>query len=138
MTRHRVLLVRPWETARTGSGCCGGGTGGVCVEGWHDDPEARRERAARQPLGAVYRAVRASLPSDVALEIVDPQNTLFLLPAIVTDARRHGLGWRAALRELARGWASSSIIVNGRLVSRGELPTPDHARRLVQRALQAP
>lgn len=137
MSTHRVLLVRPWDSARTGSGCCGGGAGGICVEGWHEDPEVVRDRASRQPLGEVYRAVRSGLPDDVAVEIVDPQNTLFLLPAIARDARAHGHGWWAALREVVRGPGYAAIIVDGRVVSHGDLPAPDQALRLVRRALGA-
>jgi hypothetical protein len=135
MSTHRVLLVRPWDTARVGSGCCSGATGGLCVEGWHEDPEAARDRASRQPLGEVYRALRASLPGDVAVEIVDAQNTVFLLPAILRDARRHGLPWPEALRQMVRGHASAAIIVDGRMVSRSRLPTPERAVRIVQEAL---
>jgi hypothetical protein len=135
VTGHRVLLVRPWDTARVGSGCCGGATGGICVEGWHEDPETVRDRASRQPWGALYRAVRAGLPDTVAVEMVDPQNTLFLLPAVVRDARRRGRSWPASLREMVRGPGYAAIIVDGTVVSQGEVPEPERALRLIRAAL---
>jgi hypothetical protein len=138
MIGHRVLLVRPWDTARTGgSGCCTGATGGICVEGWHDDPEAARDRAGREPLGEVYRTVRAGLPAGIEIEIVDPHNTLFLLPAMARDARRRGLGWWGTLREVVRGPGYAAIIVDGQVVSHGELPPPDRALRLIRAALES-
>lgn len=137
MTSHRVLLVRPWDSARTGSGCCAGGTGGVCVEGWHEDPEWVRDRTSRQPLGEVYRVVRAGLPSDVDVEIVDPHNSLFLLPAVLRDGRQRGLRWRAALREMVRGSGYAAIIVDGQRVSEGELPEPERALHLIRDAIAA-
>lgn len=135
MTQHRVLLVRPWDSARQGAGCCAGGSGGLCGLGRHEDPEEARNRASRQPLAAVYRAVRAGLPDQVAVEIVDPHNTLFLLPAILRDALRHGLGWRAALRALVRGSAYAAIVVDGQVVSSGELPAPERALGRIRQAL---
>jgi hypothetical protein len=69
------------------------------------------------------------------VEIVEPHNTLFLLPAVLSDARRHGHPWRTAIREAVRGPAYSAIIVDGRVVSQGELPVPDQALRLVRDAL---
>jgi hypothetical protein len=136
MTRHRVLLVRPWDSARAGSGCCAGGTGGICVEGWHEDPEAVRDRASREPLGEFYRAIRAGLPAEVDVEIVDPHNTLFLLPAVVRDGRQRGLRWRTALREALRSQGYAAIIVDGRRISDGGLPTPEQALHLIREALE--
>jgi hypothetical protein len=132
------LLVRPWDSARTGSGCCAGGTGGICVEGWHEDPETVRDRASRAPLGEFYRAVRAGLPAEIEVEIVDPHNTLFLLPAVFADGRRQGLRWRAALREALRSQGYAAIIVDGRVVSQGSLPEPEQALRLIRDALEVP
>jgi hypothetical protein len=137
MSSHRVLLVRPWDSARAGSGCCAGGTGGVCVEGWHTDPEWVRDRTSRQPLGEVYRVVRAGLPPQVDVEIVDPHNSLFLLPAVLRDGRQRGLRWRDAVREMIRGSGYAAIIVDGRRVHDGELPEPERALRLIQDALSS-
>ncbi|MER7457926.1 hypothetical protein [Micromonospora sp. NPDC126480] len=137
MSRHRVLLVRPWDTARAGSGCCTGATE-ICAEGWHEDPAVARRRAGQRPLGEVYLAVRAGLPPEVEVEIVDPHNTLFLLPAMLRDGRRHRRPWRALLRDLARAPGYAAIIVNGRVLSDAGLPAPEQALRLIRQALDAP
>jgi hypothetical protein len=137
MNRHRVLLIRPWDTAQAGSGCCTG-SAAIAVEGWHEDPVLVRQRINRRPLGEVYLTVRAGLPPEVEIEIVDPHNTLFLLPAIVRDGRRHGRPWRALLRDSARAPGYAAIIVDGQVVTGGELPAPEEALRLIRRALDAP
>ncbi|GIJ10523.1 hypothetical protein ACFFMR_16015 [Micromonospora andamanensis] len=134
MARHRVLLIRPWDAAGAGSGCCTGAAGS-CVEGRHEDPALARQRADQRPLGEVYQVVRAGLPAEVAVEIVDPRNTLFLLPAIVRDGRRHRRSWRALLRDLVRGTGYAAIVVDGRVVSESGLPSPDQALHIVRGAL---
>ncbi|MEV4715241.1 hypothetical protein [Micromonospora sp. NPDC049374] len=136
MARHRVLLIRPWDAAGAGSGCCTGAAG-ICIEGRHDDPALARQRADRRPLGEVYQVVRAGLPAEIAVEIVDPRNTLFLLPAIVRDGRRHRRPWRDLLRDLVRGTGYAAIIVDGRVVSESGLPPADQALHIVRRALDS-
>ncbi|NGM15764.1 hypothetical protein [Verrucosispora sioxanthis] len=134
MARHRVLLIRPWDAPGAGSGCCTGAAG-VCVEGRHEDPASARQRADQRPLGEVYRTVRAGLPAEIAVEIVDPRNTLFLLPAIVRDGRRHRRPWRTLLRDLVRATGYAAIIVDGRVVSESGLPPAEQALRIVRQAL---
>lgn len=137
-SRHRVLLIRPWDTTRAGSGCCSGGVDGICLDRGHNDPELARQRTAQRPLGELYLTVRAGLPPEVEVEIVDPNNTLFLLPAIVRDGRRHGRPWRALLRDMVRAPGYAAIIVDGRVVSDAGLPEPEQALRLIRQALDAP
>jgi hypothetical protein len=134
MARHRVLLIRPWDAARAGSGCCTGATS-ICVEDRHEDPTLARQRADQRPLGEVYLAVRAGLSPEIAVEIVDPRNTLFLLPAIVRDGRRHRRPWRALLRDLVQATGYAAIIVDGRVVSESGLPPPEQALGMIRRAL---
>jgi hypothetical protein len=134
MSRHRVLLIRPWDTATAGSGCCAGAIG-FHMEGRQEDPAPARQQINQRALGEVYLAVRAGLPSEIDVEIVDPHNTLFLLPAIVRDGRRHRRPWQALLRDLARAPGYAAIIVDGRVVSDTGVPAPEHALRLIRQAL---
>lgn len=131
---HRVLLVREWDQQLTGSGCCGR------LEGGEAELSARAEfsrtRADMEAMGAVYRALRRELPG-VDVQVVDPRNLTFLLPGVLGDARRHGLSWKDAWREIRRGSGQGAIIVDGRVVSSGEIPAPDVAVDLVLRALAA-
>ncbi|GIJ35668.1 hypothetical protein [Micromonospora sediminimaris] len=136
MTRHRVLLIRPWDAPGAGAGCCTGAAD-ICVEGRHEDPASARQRADQRPLGEVYQVVRAGLPAEIEVEIVDPRNTLFLLPAIVRDGRRHRRPWRALLRDLVRGTGYAAIIVDGRVVSESGLPPAEQALHIVRRAIDS-
>nr|MDT0659934.1 hypothetical protein [Micromonospora sp. DSM 115978] len=136
MARQRVLLIRPWDAARGGAGCCAGATD-LCVEDGHEDPALARQRTGERPLGDLYLAVRAGLPPEVEVEIVDPQNTLFLLPAVLRDGRRNRRPWWGLLRDLTRASGYSAIIVNGRVVSDADPPDPAGALRLIRRALAA-
>jgi hypothetical protein len=78
-------------------------------------PATAWRRADQRPLGEVY--------------------TLFLLPAIVRDGRRHRRPWRALLRDLVRGTGYAAIIVDGRVVSDSGLPPAEQALRIVRQAL---
>jgi hypothetical protein len=129
---HRVLLIREWDQQTTGSGCCGRLEGGEAELSAID--AFARSRADMERMGAVYRALRAELPG-IDVQIVDPRNITFLLPGLLGDARRHGLTWRQAWSELRRGSGQGAIIVDGRVVSSGDIPAPDEAVDLVLRAL---
>lgn len=135
---HRVLLIRPWDMSDgVGAGCCGGGsTKGLCTTPeHHEGHKGFGERDDWDPLARVYLALRDSLPSDVDLEIVDPRNHLYLAPTIAKDVLRRGQGWGNAIKAVLRGPAYAAIIVDGRTISSGELPTPADAVRLVRDAL---
>lgn len=133
---HRVLLVREWDQQTTGSGCCGRLEGGTSELAGAAD--FRRTRLDMEAMGAVYRALVAELPAHVAdVQIVDPRNLTFLLPGIVGDARRAGLGWVEAGRQVVRGCGQGAIVVDGRVVSQGAVPSPDDAVALVLRELAA-
>lgn len=129
--RHRVLLVR--EGRQAGGGCCGGLDADPAADAGH-----RHLHRDREAMGAVYRALAAELPRDVVdVQVVDPRNLPFLVPAVLRDARRAGQGWLDACRQLPRGCAHGSIVVDGRVMSHGSVPPPDAAVALVLRGLAA-
>ena len=121
--RRRVVLVRQWDSQHTGSGCCGGfgGTDGElgC------DAEFADARALMERMGAVYRALRAELGDAVDVEVVDPRNTAWLVPALWRDARRAGGSRADAWRTVRRGSADGAVVADGRVLSTGEPPSPD-------------
>ena len=133
---HRVLLVRQWDAAQAGSGCCGGPVGGgICEDHPRETGGSVRGRDPAEAMGTVYRTLRSGLPADVDVQIVDPRNVAYPLPLVMSDARRAGSGWLAALREAARAVGPAVIVVDGRVVSHGILPEPDDALRAVRAAL---
>jgi hypothetical protein len=134
---HRVLLVREWDQQVGGSGCCGrlntAAVGAVCENA--ESPYARA-RADMERVGEVYRALRERYDAaDVELTVVDPRNTVWLLPAIWRDAARRGLSWRARLRQLSRGTAPCTVVCDGLVVATDA--TPDQAVAAVEADLSA-
>jgi len=90
--RHRVLLVREWDQQVGGSGCCGR-LNTSSVEALCDNATSpyARVREDMERVGEIYRALRERLdPAEVELTVVDPRNTVWLLPAIRRDRRKRG------------------------------------------------
>lgn len=132
--RHRVVLVREWDAQTSSSGCCGR-LGGMSNELGEEQTYAH-VRTDMEAMGAVYRALRAEWPADeVELDVVDPRNMIWLVPAIWRDARRRGMRPGAAWREIRRGVAQNAIIVDGKVIVTGAAPHPDEAVAAVRAGL---
>lgn len=129
---HRVLLVREWDEQVGGSGCCGRLSGENSEVGSTGD--FARARESMVAMGEVYRALRREMP-DVELTVVDPRNTVWLLPTLVRDARRRGLGWVDVVRQVRWATGASAIVVDGMVVCRGRVPDVDDALLHVRAAL---
>jgi hypothetical protein len=121
--RHRVILVREWDAQHTGSGCCGR-LGGVGNE-LGDECTFAHNRTEMEAMGELYRSLRTELPGDVELTIADPRNSFWLGPAIFKDARASGMGVAEAVRQVKRGIAYNSIVVDGKVLFAGRIPQHD-------------
>lgn len=121
---HRILLVREWDSQVGSSGCCGR-LGGLTNE-LGDPATYAHTRAGMEAMGAVYRALRAELPG-VELSVVDPRNTVWLVPTIWRDARRRGMSRNEAWSQVRRGTSTTAVLVDGRVLFAGRVPTPDEA-----------
>jgi hypothetical protein len=119
MMTHRVLLVREWDAQHTGSGCCGrvGGSYELC-----DPGDFARSRAEMVRTGAVYEALHAAFGDELELTVVDPRNTMWMIPVVYRDARRRGLGYREALRQVVRSSANGALVVDGKVGFDGKVP----------------
>lgn len=115
----------------SGSGCCGRLEGDFpFCEGKPD--VARERRAVMERMGPLYMALRDRLGDTADIEVVDPRNvSLFFL--LVRDFWRYRVGLAEALRTLAR-IPIQAVIVNGRLVARGEWPEAAGVVAAVERA----
>lgn len=133
--QHRIILVRQPGAQHGGGGCCSS-LGGLVDE---DEPEAGDWAGCdlTNRMGAVYRALRAELRGQVAIEMVDPHNTAWLLPAIWRDARRAGAGRRTAWLDVRSGTANGAVICDGRVLSTGVPPSPDQVVTRVLATLAA-
>jgi hypothetical protein len=128
---HTVVLVRGARTvAGGGGGCCSGD-----VRPFDEGGGVHRHAPPPDEVAELYRALRAALPSGVAVEVVSPSNWLWLLPVLVSGGRRRGLRGAALLRAVREGMAVSSLLVDGTVLSSGRLPRPAEAVAAVQAAL---
>lgn len=129
-TKPSVILVREWEAQMSGSGCCGRLEGDFL--GCDGEPAAPERRAVMETMGPLYQALRSRLGDDADIEVVDPRNvSLFFL--LVRDFWRFRVGVVEALRTLAR-IPIQAVVVNGRLVARGEWPTAEEVVAIVDGA----
>jgi hypothetical protein len=134
--RHRILLVREWDSQTSGSGCCGRLSGYHCADG-HPDSFAR-SRTLMEYIGGIYRALRSELPGDIAdITVVDPRNMVWLIPAILRDGRHRGLRGGELWRQLVNGVRNGAIVVDGRALSAYDYDGPDAAVDAVLRELAA-
>lgn len=126
----RVVLVRGARSrSGAGGGCCSGDVRPFDEGGGH------RHAVAQDEVGEVYRALRAALPAEVAVEVVSPSNWLWLLPTLLGDGRRRGLRGSALRRSLRAGIVPSSLVVDGAVLFSGDLPDPHAAVAAVETEL---
>ena len=135
--RHRVLLVREWDSQTSGSGCCGRLDGEQ--SGLGDAETWRHNRVEMEAMGRVYRALRDRIDEraglDVDITVVDPRNAVWLVPAILRDARRRGMPAREVLTQVRRGVSYNAVVVDGLVLWSGTVPDPDEAVPAVLDAL---
>ncbi len=135
MDTHRLILVREWDAQHTGSGCCGkvGGGHELC-----DQDDFRRSRDEMERVGAIYRALYETFGDELDLTVVDPRNTMWLLPTVYRDARRRGLPAGKAVRTMAMSTANGAIVLDGKVLFDGKLPpSPVEAVAAVRAELAA-
>lgn len=117
--RPSILLIREWEQQMSSSGCCGRLEGDFLARrGERCFPERREVMEAMGPL---YRELRSQFGDDVEINVVDPRNMGTVFGLLFRDFRAHRPGLREALNTIFR-FSITSVIVNGRLIARGEWP----------------
>jgi hypothetical protein len=135
MMEHRIILVREWDAQVTGSGCCGR-LGGRNDE-LGDAATFAQSRQEMERMGAVYRALREELfDEDVEITVVDPRNMVWLVPAVLRDARRRGLSARGIWRQIRRGVSYNAVILDGKALFSGRIPEPEEAVAAVRQDLK--
>ena len=119
MAIHHVILVREWDAQHTGSGCCGRVGGGVEL---CDPDEFAHSRTEMERVGGIYQALHAAFGDQLDLTVVDPRNTMWLLPTVYRAARRRGQRPTEAVRTMARSTANGAIVLDGKVLFDGKLP----------------
>lgn len=124
--QHRIILVREWDSQVTGSGCCGR-LGGKNHE-LGDPATFAANRTEMEAMGKVYRALRQELlDEDVEITVVDPRNAVWLIPAVLGDARRRGLSPREIWDQVRRAVSYNAVVFDGRVLFSGRVPKPEEA-----------
>lgn len=124
MARHRVMLVRQWDQQVGGSGCCGRLDADAVrsVNPEQENPFAYC-RADMERTGLVYAALRERFTDgEVELVVVDPRNTVWLLPAVWRDARGRGLSVRATLRQVNAATSPCALVCDGLVLGTDTAP----------------
>jgi len=130
---HRVLLVGPWRSHRAG-GCC---AGAVDSHDGRNRGDGTASADDRSRWAAVYLAVRSAVGEAVDVQLVDPRNSLFLLPAVYRDARRGGRSPVQAVAAAVRATTPGTLIVDGTILARSVSLTPEQAVRLLPAGLSS-
>ncbi len=117
-----VILVREWEQQMSSSGCCGRLEGDALF--WNGERCFPERRTLMEGAGTLFRAVRDVFGDTVVVRVVDPRNLPALLPMLLQEFWRHRVPLASVWRTLS-GMAVTTVIVNGRLFSRGEWPSAD-------------
>ena len=126
--------MREWDAQLAASGCCGR-LGGQNTE-LGDSETFAANRSEMEAMGEVYRALRAELfDEDAEITVVDPRNMVWLVPALWRDTRRRGLGLKEAWGQLQRGVSYTSIVVDGKVLFSGRVPSVEDAVAAVEEEL---
>lgn len=127
-----VILVREWEAQMTSSGCCGRLEGDFLIR--DGSPMFPERRANMDAMGPLYRAIRDRFGPSVEIEVVDPRSALGLAMLLIRDFWSFRVGLGEALRTLVK-LPVQGVVLNGRLVARGEWPDPEWVLQLLDAAV---
>ena len=84
-------------------------------------------------MAPLYRVLRERAGSAIDLQVVDPRNLLSMVFLLVRDFWAFRVAPREALGTLWR-LPVQGVVVNGRLVARGEWPDPAHIAGILDAA----
>ncbi len=132
-SRPSVILIREWEGQLTGSGCCGRVGGDFLTR--EGEPVFRERRACMEAMAPLSRTLRERFGDAIELEVVDPRNT-FLVFLLLRDFWAFRVGFVEALKTIGR-LPIQAVVVNGRLISRGEWPDPLEVVQILEEAISA-
>lgn len=135
MIKPRVILIRENAETLTCSSCAGT-LEGIDAFGTRAVADYAPIREVMGQVGELYRALRREFGDAVEIEVVDPRNAVYLIPALFADYRRFHPRLSDFLRALFFGASPASVIVNGRALHVGELPAPQGLVQEVRKALE--
>ena len=132
-TRPSVILIREWEAQLSGSGCCGRLEGDFLAR--DGEPIFRERRACMEAMAPLSRALRERFGDAIELQVLDPRNpALFFL--LLRDFWAFRVGLVEALKTIGR-LPIQAVVLNGKLLSRGEWPDPLEVVEILEEAISA-
>jgi hypothetical protein len=132
-TRPSVILIREWEEQISGSGCCGRVEGDFLTR--EGEPTFRERRAGMEAMAPLSRTLRERFGEAIELQVVDPRNS-FLVFLLLRDFWAFRVGLVESLKTIG-GLPIQAVVVNGRLISRGEWPDPLEVVQILEEAIAA-
>ena len=104
---------------------CAGTLEGIDAFGSSEVPDFAPTRSVMNEVGEIYLALRRKFGDGAEIDVVDPRNAVYLIPALLRDYRRFRPPLGVFLKTLLFGISPASVIVNGRALYVGDLPTPE-------------
>ncbi len=132
-TKPSVILIREWEQQISGSGCCGRLEGDFLTRA--GEPAFRERRACMEAMAPLSRTLRERFGDAIELQVLDPRNPAFLF-LLLRDVWAFRPGFVEALKTIGR-LPIQAVVVNGRLLSRGEWPDPLEVVQILEDAISA-
>lgn len=74
-------------------------------------------------MGEIYRHLAQRFGNEVEIEIIDPRNSISFFVILLREKRVRKGSWRSFIHTALYGQSKQSIIINGQLFSKGELPS---------------
>ena len=130
-TRPSVLLIREWEEQTTGSGCCGRVEGDFLTH--KGEPTFPERRACMEAMAPLSRTLREKFGDTIELQVVDPRNPALIF-LLLRDFWAFRVGFIEALKTIGL-LPVQAVVVNGRLLSRGEWPDPPEVVRILEETM---
>jgi len=130
-TRPSVILIREWEAQITGSGCCGRLGGDFLTR--EGEPVFRERRACMETMAPLSRTLRETFGDSIELQVLDPRNPALMF-ILLRDFWAFRVGFLEALKTTVK-LPIQAVVVNGRLVSRGEWPDPLEVVQILEEAI---
>ncbi len=130
-TRPSVILIREWEAQITGSGCCGRLGGDFLTR--EGEPVFRERRACMETMAPLSRTLRERFGDSIELQVLDPRNPALMF-ILLRDFWAFRVGFVEALKTTAK-LPIQAVVVNGRLISRGEWPDPPEVVQILEEAI---
>ena len=132
-TRPSVILIREWEAQLSGSGCCGRLEGDFLTR--QGEPVFRERRACMEAMAPLSRTLRERFGDAIELQVVDPRNPALAF-LLLRDFWAFRVGLVEALKTIGR-LPIQAVVLNGRLISRGEWPDPLEVVEILEEAISA-